>query len=182
MRRNGTHRRNCRCPQCTGHEADQNDGWNWQLIGCKFSIAVLLILVIGLLLVVTAAGGLAIGYKLGMDDGYGWQATSDIGFHVTPNATTFPTYVYGTGNYTVDGYTFVVASDRHPKLAGDLVGYAEPGGPIYIETPSTVTDVYETCVHEKLHKTHPTAPHRWIYDVEDRVVDETCLKLLYELG
>jgi hypothetical protein len=185
MRRNGNHRRNCRCPQCrtdsagaTGSVLDRN----WTLLGYKLSNAFLLGLVIVLLLGIVAAAGVALGYKLGMDDGYGWQATSSIGFHVQPSTDRFPTYVYSTGNYTIDGYTFVVATSRHPKLAGDTVGYAPPGGPIYIETGRTVPDVYETCVHEKLHRTHPSAPHNWIYDVEDRVVDETCLKLLYDLG
>lgn len=118
---------------------------------------------------------MAVGYKLGMDDGYGWQATSSIGFHVEPATDRFPTYVHRTGNYTIDGYTFVVATDSHPELAGDRVGYAPVGDPIYIETGRSLTDVYETCVHEKLHRTHPSAPHNWIYDVEDRVVDEMCL-------
>ena len=126
--------------------------------------------------------GCRTGGRLQAGDGYGWQATSSIGFHVQPATDRFPTYVHGTGNYTIDGYTFVVATSSHPKLAGDTVGYAPPGGPIYIETGRTVPDVYETCVHEKLHRTHPSAPHNWIYDVEDRVVDETCLKLLYDLG
>ena len=173
MRKNGAHRWNCRCPNCTGQRSGQDAGWNWTLLGYKLSNALLLGLVVALLLVVTAVFSMAVGYKWGMDDGYGWQATSSIGFHVKPDSSTFPTYIHRTGNYTIGGYTFVVATNSHPKLAGDTVGYASPGGPIYIETGRTVPDVYETCVHEKLHRTHPRAPHRWIYNVEDRVVDET---------
>lgn len=185
MRRNGNHRRNCSCPQCRTDSAGAAGGvldWDWTLLGYKMSNALLLGLVIALLVVVTATAALAVGYKLGMDDGYGWQATANIGFHVTPTSDQFPTYVYWTGNQTIDGYTFVLGTDQHPQLTGSTTGYAPPGGPIYIETGRTVPDVYETCVHEKLHRTHPSAPHRWIYDVEGRVVDETCLKLLYELG
>ena len=185
MRRNGNHRGNCSCPQCRTDGAGMVGGvldLDWTLLGYKLSNAFLLGLVVTLLLILVAVAGIALGYKLGMDDGYGWRVTSSIGFHVQPATDRFPTYIHATGNYTIDGYTFVVATSRHPKLAGDTVGYAPPGGPIYIETGRTVPDVYETCVHEKLHRTHPSAPHRWIYDVEDRVVDETCLKLLYELG
>ena len=42
--------------------------------------------------------------------------------------------------------------------------------------------MYEACVHERLHQHAKLVPHRWIYDVEQRVVDDTCLKLLYRLG
>lgn len=182
MQTNGSHRTDCRCPQCTGQRPRQQAGRDWTLLGYKASTTVLAALTVILLLVVTAAGSLALGYKLGMDDGYGWQATSNIGFHVAPDAGRFPTTVTATGNYTIDGYTFVVAPTTHPRLTGNTVGYAAIGGPIYIETNRRLTDVYETCVHEKLHRTHPSAPHRWIYDVESRVVDDACLKLLYRLG
>lgn len=185
MQRNGTHRRNCQCPQCRTDSAETGGGVlnrDWTLLGYKVSNGFLLVLVIVLLLVIVAAAGVAVGYKLGMDDGYGWQATANIGFHVTPTSDQFPTYVYWTGNQTIDGYTFVLGTDQHPQLTGSTTGYAPPGGPIYIESERRLVDVYETCVHEKLHRTHPSAPHRWIYEVEDQVVDETCLKLVHAIG
>lgn len=181
MQTNGAHRLNCQCPQCTGQRSRQKAGRDSTLLGYKLSTSLLLGLVVALLLVVTAGGAGAIGYKLGMDDGYGWQATSNIGFHVKPNSTTVPTYVMWTGNLSVGGYTFLLGTDRQPELAGRTTGYAPPGGPIYIESNRRLIDVYETCVHEKLHRTHPSAPHRWVYDVQDRVVDETCLKLLHKI-
>lgn len=182
MTRNGTHRRNCRCPQCTRRGSDGQHGRNWTLLGYKASTILLLGLVVALLLVGAAIVGGAVGYKLGLDDGYGYQATSSIGFHVTPNASQFPTYVYRTGNLSIGGYTFVLGTDRLPELSGTTTDYAPPGGPIYIETDRRLVDVYESCVHEKLHRTHPGAPHRWIYDVQSPVVDDTCLKLIHKIG
>lgn len=185
MRTDGRHRPTCRCPDCRTESrsaASGRLGWDWTLLRYKASTTLLLGVVVLLLVGVAAAAGAAIGYKLGMDDGYGWQATANIGFHVTPTSDQFPTYVYWTGNQTIDGYTFVLGTDQHPQLAGSTTGYAPPGGPIYIESNRRLVNVYETCVHEKLHRTHPSAPHRWIYDVEGRVVDETCLKLVHAIG
>ena len=183
MRGRGRHRRNCECPHCRGDTpTDDGGGRDWTLLRHKLSAKLAAGLAIVLLLVLTAVASAAVGYKIGMDDRYGWQATSSIGFHVAPTSSRFPLYVTRTGNYTVGGYSFVLGTDQHPKLTGTMVGYAQPGGRIYLETNRRLTKVYETCVHERLHQTHPSAPHNWIYDVEGRVVDETCLKLLYRLG
>lgn len=186
QKRRGTpHSVNCECPQCHTLAKQRSrvrtrvvqrlTAVNWELLFSKLISGLLIAIVIFL-------AGAAVGHKIGLDDGYGWQASSSIGFHIKPNVSTFPEMVYWTGNQTIGGYTFVLGTDQHPVLSGTTTGYAPPGGPIYIESNRRLIDIYETCVHERLHRTHPLAPHRWIYDVQDRVVDETCLKLIHRLG
>jgi hypothetical protein len=155
---------------------------DWKTLGLKLygniaaAIACLLLTVL-----VATATGLA-GYKLGLDDGYTWNQRQQPGLHFAPGGQATATFVSATGNYTIDGVRFHVQRDGPGVLNGSPVGYAALDGDIYIESGRSVPDVYQTCVHERLHQHTRVAPHRWIYDMDSRIVDETCLKLVYRLG
>jgi hypothetical protein len=85
--------------------------------------------------------------------------------------------------YRVDGYTFTFVDPDDLSIDG-LWGYTfgEHSRQIYLQAGLPPKYLYSTCVHEKLHtKGVGTENHDFIEEHEDRIVDETCLRLLYTI-
>lgn len=83
--------------------------------------------------------------------------------------------------YWVDGYNIEFLNESSPTIQGlDGYTYGRGSDDIYIRAGNSPRRIYETCVHEKMHtKGVPEKYHDFIYRHQDRIVDDTCLELLY---
>lgn len=84
-------------------------------------------------------------------------------------------------HFRVDGYSITLVDEDDPSMDG-LWGYTygEHSQQIYLQQSLPPRQLYETCVHEKLHtKGIGESYHPFIEENEDNVVDQTCLRLLY---
>lgn len=189
MQRGGTpqqrrgHRPSCECPQCVRRRT--TTGRDWPRILSKVKYAFLVVIAIGAVAIISHTGAALWGAMWGYEQG---QADRNMWHGLKPNLQTQTGYgdqavvdVNTTATMTIDGYTIKLRSPSYPGLENETVGYTYGDDTLYIENGREVSDVYGTCVHEKLHNTAPDAPHKWIYRWENSV-DGTCLAFIYRLG
>jgi len=125
--------------------------------------------------------GLGAGFALGTD----LRPMSESVVDKEPKVTGA---VDETGNFSLGGTRF----ELKQRVSGkDVVGRAHMDeNRVEIETGRSVSDLYSTCVHEHwghiesgyVHEGGDSASEdEWVDNMEDQVVSETCLKLLYRV-
>jgi len=125
--------------------------------------------------------GLGAGFGLGADLRPSSQSVVDTGPKVSGA-------VDETGEFTLGGTRF----ELKERVSGeDVVGRAHMDEDrVEIETGRSVSDLYSTCVHEHwghiesgyVHEGGDSASDdEWVDEMEEQVVSETCLKLLYRV-
>lgn len=89
--------------------------------------------------------------------------------------------------FMVEAYDLdaVIMPDDHEEMQGRY-GFYRNSDPdtIYLQYPrDDLIDFYHTCVHEELHmRGIGEEEHSYIYEVEDTIVSENCIKVIKELG
>lgn len=92
--------------------------------------------------------------------------------------------------YQIDDYKIFLVEEDHRFWKGEnsnRVGFTQGYNTdkIYIKAGRTPENIYETCVHEKMHNLGieggETHGHDQIYEYDSQLKDKTCLKLLHRM-
>lgn len=123
---------------------------------------------------------------LGFAGGYMFHSYADSGMY--PDHSEGEIKVDDTGTFEIDGWTINLSNGEQDEVLGDnsaVKGYTWRGSDdIVVRSGMSAEQVYTTCVHEKMHgagmRGFYTPEHDYVHDLQDQVVDPTCLKLLAE--
>lgn len=133
--------------------------------------------IIGFLIVLLVSGVAMMGvgmYQLGHQEGY-----EDGRKSVDKVVKIGEANIDDVGAYRVDGFTInLTKGSKHPLLSGRVVGFTNNNKDIWLETNRSAYEIVETCQHEILHNTRENMSHDWIYENEDSVTLEPCIRLL----
>lgn len=80
--------------------------------------------------------------------------------------------------WTIDGFHLYLQTWRNTTIEG----YTTWQNDLHIHADQSIRELYNSCVHEKLHNVATDTDHDWIYQQDGSIVDETCLKFLVNLG
>lgn len=91
--------------------------------------------------------------------------------------------------YRIENYTISILPEGHRAWENNsLIGFTfmYEDEKIFIKDGLTPKQTYSTCVHEKLHNVGmdggETYEHELIYDYDNQIVDDTCIKLMHSLN